>query len=415
MNKKKTLLFIIPKLGSGGAERVIANLCQILEDFEKYVIVFEKETKYEVKANIIHIPLLPSKNLLFRILNFLIIKLRLKKFKKKIKTSFTISIMEPTNYYNLFTKHNQEKIILTFHNHYSLKYSPERKFSVKKRLRLLFYKFIMKRFYNKADLLIAVSKGVGSDLVKNFGISSEKIITIYNPVLLEEIERLSKEKLCEYEDIFKHQVIITAGRLKRQKGQWYLLRIFKKLKEQHKDLKLLILGEGGLKEYLNKLSEELGLKTYVWDRDKLNYDFDVYFLGFQKNPFKFIARSELFVFPSLWEGLGNVIIEAMACGVPVISADCMSGPREILAPNTDITRQTYKPEFAEYGILMPTFEYKFKSADEPLDEKEQMWVDIIDKMLTDDDLRKYYAEKGKERVKDFQIEKIIREWEKVLT
>ena len=83
MNIKKTILFIIPKLGSGGAERVIANLCQRLEDFEKYVVIFEKEIKYEVKANIIHIPLLPSKNLLFRILNFLIIKLRLKKIKKK--------------------------------------------------------------------------------------------------------------------------------------------------------------------------------------------------------------------------------------------------------------------------------------------------------------------------------------------
>ena len=264
MNKKKTLLFIIPKLGSGGAERVIANLCQSLEDFEKYVVIFEKEIKYEVKANIIRIPLLSSKNLLFRILNFLIIKLRLKNFKKKIKTSFTISLMEPANYYNLFTKLNQEKIILTFHNHYSLKYSPERKFSVKKRLRLLFYKFIMKRIYNKADLLIAVSKGIELDLVKNFGINPRKIITIYNPVLLKEIERFSKEKLFEYEDIFKHQVIITAGRLKRQKGKWYLLRTFKKLKEQHKDLKLLILGEGGLKEYLIKLSEELGLKTYVW-------------------------------------------------------------------------------------------------------------------------------------------------------
>jgi glycosyltransferase involved in cell wall biosynthesis len=78
-----------------------------------------------------------------------------------------------------------------------------------------------------------------------------------------------------------------------------LLRVFKALKEKHKALKLVILAEGELKDYLVGLSEELGLKTYVWDRDKLSERFDVYFLGFQKNPFKFIARSKLFVFPSL--------------------------------------------------------------------------------------------------------------------
>jgi hypothetical protein len=77
-----------------------------------------------------------------------------------------------------------------------------------------------------------------------------------------------------------------------------LLRVFKALKEKHKALKLVILAEGELKDYLVGLSEELGLKTYVWDRDKLSERFDVYFLGFQKNPFKFIARSKLFVFPS---------------------------------------------------------------------------------------------------------------------
>jgi glycosyltransferase involved in cell wall biosynthesis len=85
-----------------------------------------------------------------------------------------------------------------------------------------------------------------------------------------EIRELSKELLNEHEPIFRYPTLITAERLTKQKGQWYLIRVFKALKEKHKDLKLVILGEGELKEYLVKLSEELRLKTYVWDRDELS-------------------------------------------------------------------------------------------------------------------------------------------------
>jgi glycosyltransferase involved in cell wall biosynthesis len=278
----------------------------------------------------------------------------------------------------------------------------------------MFYKWAFKTIYSNADLLVAISKDVAEDLIRNYGINSNKVKVIYNPHPIDEIRQLAREPLGSYEEIFKHPVLITAGRLTKQKGQWYLLRIFKALKEKHKDLKLVILGEGELKEYLVKLSQELGLKTYVWDRDELSESFDVYFLGFQENPFKFVAKSKLFVFPSLWEGFGNVLVEAMACGVCVVSSDCRSGPREILAPNTDFNYQTQKPEFAEYGILMPVFEVKHKSAEEPLEEREIMWVKTIDKLLEDEDLRKHYSEKAKQRAKDFRIEKIVEEWKEVL-
>jgi glycosyltransferase involved in cell wall biosynthesis len=127
-----------------------------------------------------------------------------------------------------------------------------------------------------------------------------------------------------------------------------------------------------------------------------------------------MARAKLFVFPSLWEGFPNALVEAMACGVPVISSDCRSGPREILAPDTDFNYQTQKPDFAEYGILMPVFEVKYKSAEEPLEEREIMWVKTIDKLLEDEDLRKHYSEKAKQRAENFRIEKIVEEWKKVL-
>ncbi len=168
------------------------------------------------------------------------------------------------------------------------------------------------------------------------------------------------------------------------------------------------------KDYLVKLSEELGLKTYFWGKDELSESFDVYFLGFQQNPFKFIARSKLFVFSSLWEGFGNALVEAMACGVCVVSSDCRSGPREILAPNTDFTYQTKKPEFAEYGIIMPVFDVKYKTANEPLEEKEMMWVETVDRLLEDEGLRKNYSEKAKQSAEDFSIKKILIEWRNII-
>ena len=395
------LYFLINSLAGGGAEKVAIRLSEYLPI--SAFILLERDVKYKTDKPVFFLSNHSTKtNPIIKTLNIPIYAYKLSDFIEK--NSLVVSFLERANFVNVISKlFKKHRAIISVHMDQQTGHVGLRKLN----------KLLVKSLYPKADVVVAVSHGVRQSLI-NLGVEKEKVKVIYNPYPIDEIKQLEEEPLGAYEQIFKHPALITAGRLTKQKGQWYLLRIFKALKEKHKDLKLVILGEGELKDYLVKLSEELGLKTYVWDRDKLSERFDVYFLGFQKNPFKFMARSKLFVFPSLWEGLGNVIIEAMACGVPVISADCRSGPREILAPDIDFNYQTQKPEFAEYGILMPVFEVKNKSAEEPLEERGIMWVKTIDKLLEDESLRKNYSEKAKQRAEDFRIEKIVEEWKEVI-
>ncbi len=395
------IIFLLNSLAGGGAQKVAIRLSEYLpvSDF----ILLERDVKCKTDKPIFFLSNHSIKTSpIIKTLSIPIYAYKLSKFLEK--NSLVVSFLERANFVNIISKlFKKHRAIISVRMDQQTGHVGLRKLN----------KLLVRLLYPKADLIIAVSQGVKQSLI-NFGIEEEKIKVIYNPYPIDEIRKLAKEPLGSHEEIFKHPVLITAGRLTKQKGQWYLLRVFKALKEKHKDLKLVILGEGELKEYLVKLSEELGLKTYVWDRDELSGDFDVYFLGFQKNPFKFIARSKLFVFPSLWEGFPNVLVESMACGVCVVSSDCRSGPREILAPNTDFNYQTQKSEFAEYGVLMPVFEVKYKTAKEPLEEREIMWIEAIDKLLEDESLRKHYSEKAKQRAEDFSIEKIVEEWKEVL-
>jgi Glycosyltransferase len=395
------ILFLLNSLAGGGAQKVAIRLSEHLPIYA--FILLERDVKYKTDKPIFFLSKHSYEtNPTIKTLSIPMYAYKLSEFLEK--TSLIVSFLERANFVNIISKlFKKHKAIISVRMDQQTGHVGLRKLN----------KLLVRILYPKADLIIAVSYGVKQSLI-NLGIEKEKIKVIYNPYPIDEIRELANEPLGSYEEIFKHPVLITAGRLIKPKGQWYLLRVFKALKEKHEDLELVILGEGELKDYLVKLSEELGLKTYVWDRDELSGSFDVYFLGFQKNPFKFIARSKLFVFPSLWEGFPNALVEAMACGVPVVSSDCRSGPREILAPNTDFNYQAQKPEFAEYGVLMPVFEVKYKNANESLEKREVMWVETIDKLLEDENLRKHYSEKAKQRAEDFRIEKIVQEWREVL-
>jgi glycosyltransferase involved in cell wall biosynthesis len=173
-------------------------------------------------------------------------------------------------------------------------------------------------FYAWADGIVAVSEGVAEQLSRTARLPRDRITVIYNPVVSPQLTKKASQAL---EDPWfapnQPPVVLSVGRLTRAKDHPTLLRAFALLRERYQ-ARLLILGEGEERARLERLVRNLGLEQHV----RLP--------GFVDNPYAYMARAAAFVLSSAWEGLPGVLIEAMACGCPVVSTDCFSGPAEIL-------------------------------------------------------------------------------------
>ena len=395
-NKKRNVAIIVPNLRGGGAERVASNLSLYLSEqkYKKYIILYDAEKiDYPYAGNLIDLNVKAANNLAGKIFNLIRRIYKLKKIKRKLNIQTSISFLGAANIVNIFSK-TKDKIIVSIR---TFKSKNSAGFYGK------VYNYLIKKHYSRADMFISVSKGAKDDLIKNYGIDKDKIKVIYNLYDLEKIQKLAREKIEDkYKNIFNNPVIINMGRLSRPKGQWHLIRAFKKVKEEITNMKLIILGIGELEDYLKKLTYEMGLEK------------DVYFLGFQKNPFKFISKSKIYIFPSLYEGFPNALVEAMTCGIPVISSDCKSGPREILAPGTNIDREIKIIEYAKYGLLLPVCNGNYYKARDPLTNKEMILAKSIVELYSSKELLENYAHKAKERTMDFDKDKIILEYENIL-
>lgn len=178
--------------------------------------------------------------------------------------------------------------------------------------------FLVRFSYSRADSIVAVSQGVATDMSRVLGLPLERIQVIYNPTVTPVI--LTKANATLEEPWFapgQPPVILSVGRLYPQKDYTTLIRAFARL-QQLRPAHLMILGEGTERLHLENLVRELGLTS------------EVSLPGFVTNPYAYIARAQVFVLSSIYEGLPNSLIEAIACGTPVVSTDCESGPREIL-------------------------------------------------------------------------------------
>ncbi|OIP68290.1 MAG: glycosyl transferase [Oscillatoriales cyanobacterium CG2_30_40_61] len=298
-------------LGGGGAERVMINLAQGFAQRQKSVdlVLVKAEGPYlselHPQINLVKLESLRLISSLPRLINYL----------KEKQPKVLFSALEDTNFVALLAKKLagvSTKVAVTVHNHLSRE--AENATQLKRRLTPQ----LVGWFYPWADHVIAVSQGVADNLIQ-LGVPAHKVQSIYNPIVTPELlQNLHAQVDHPWFAPNQPPVILGVGRLHPQKDFRTLILAFAQLRQQQ-PARLIILGEGDERSALQSLIETLGLET------------DVALLGFVSNPYSYMAASAILVLSSAWEGFGNVLVEAMAAGTPVVSTNCDSGPSEILA------------------------------------------------------------------------------------
>ncbi len=409
MNKKK-IAIITPSLAKGGIEKVVVVSAAELEKYyDVTVIVMDTfRTDYPYTGKVIDLGLSwEDRRLLPRLSNFIKAMWRLKKLKKEQKYDVVIAHGELASFPAVLSGGGNTIIVVH-----------ENRLAAKKDLQGAVVNKLLGFIFSTKSVshIVTVSEGIRKSFIDRFNIDDRHIVTIHNPYDIDTLKKLSQEEIIEpYAELFHYPVLVVVGRLIMAKGQWYLLRIFAALREKDSKVKLVILGEGVLQKKLLAMAGNLDLKTYsVWGEMVYDESYDVYFLGFHQNPFRFMAVSKLFAMTSVWEGFGNTIVEAMASGTPVISSDCPSGPGEIIAPELKQRGEIAKQAEEAYGVLMPPFENRFVAADEPLSEDEKLWVETLYGLLHDEEKLETLSRKGQQRAEDFRTEVIMAEWRRVI-
>jgi len=305
------IALFLPSLRCGGAERVMVNLARGFAERGQQVdmVLAKAEGPYmrEVPPEV-RIVDLGAKRMLYSLP-------ALVRYLRRVRPDAMLSAMNHSNIVAIWARQLagvKTRLIISEHNTLSVSVRDSK--STRERL----MPTLMKLFYRWADAIVVVSRGVMEDLISTTKIPREKVRVIYNPVVTPEL-------LARAEEPLEHPwfaggeppVILGVGRLVRQKDFATLIRAFA-LVRMEQPVRLIIIGEGEERDKLEALLRTLGLEQ------------DVALPGFVENPYKYMKRAAVFVLSSRYEGLSNVLVEAMAVGTPVVSTDCPSGPMEIL-------------------------------------------------------------------------------------
>lgn len=364
MMDKRKILFFIYEMGAGGAARTLLNILNHLdrEKFEPILVTLNYNGSYEehLKDDVTFI------------------KLETRRLRSAI---FPLAKV---------IRHEQPDIVFSTIPNYNIIAIVARLLSFTKTKNVVReaallgdgHSFNMKLimyglFYRLSSKVISLSEGVKTNLVEHYKVKHDNVKVIYNPIDIKHIQSDADHGAIakEHEHIFatNRKVIITAGRLVGEKDHKTLIRAFAKVNEQL-DSKLVLLGEGSLKDDLKELTKQVGIEQHV------------HFIGFQQNPYVYFKQADLFVLSSLSEGFGHVLVEALAMGIPIVSTNCGPGAQEVLKNGT-------------YGAICQ------------VGNDGDMAKKMIDVLTLPKEETEKVIEKGLQRVQEFAVKEIVAQYE----
>lgn len=313
------MCIITPSFSGGGAEKVAVNLANQYagEGIDTSLVVFSNKGPYrshlDKKVNLVDLRVSRSRYAIFK----------LRKTLMNQSPTHIISVIRDVNMILGLVGDKSTGCVFAYREantmHALYRMSPIKRW---------IYIFLMRIAYEKANVVIANSEDTKNDLIANKIVRDRKVKVIRNPVIpMDFVKRASADIKHPWLKL-GNKVVLNVGRLHPQKNHKILIDAFAKVIRKIPGAKLLILGEGAEESFLLERIKSLGLQE------------NVSLVPFQENPFPYYRESDLFVLTSDWEGFGNILVEALACGTPVISTDCPGGPRSILADG-------------KFGVLLP--------------------------------------------------------------
>lgn len=384
-SEKKNLLLMVPMLHQGGFERVCIKTARLMQEFYNvHILIFSsKDINFDITGlDVIDIDVPAQKGIVNKVINVLKRVKKTKKVKKDLGIDISYSFGSSANYVNVLSK-GKEKVLTGLRCQTDM--------DNKKNVRL---------FCNRSDQVLSCSKEIVRELERDY--SYNRSTYIYNPLDVSDVQDKGAEEIKDYPfnepDV---KVISCMGRNDYIKGIWHLVKAFSLVEKAHPEARLIVLGAGDWSDYRD-MAWSLGIKEKVA------------FPGVRKNPFPYVAKSDVYVCSSNHEGFPNAVLEAMALKKPLISADCKTGPREILLnedqynalikeiPNGD---SITNPIEGEFGILVPDMSEEVNMDPEDISDEERVLADQIIALLDSDEKMKHYSEKAYERALFYTPEK----------
>ena len=366
---KEKLLLISPMLHQGGFERVCITTARLLKPYyDVSIVIFDDaDIAFDIRGlSIINIHLGVRNGKLAKMTNLMRRAVRVRKLKQRMKPVIAYSFGPSANMVNALSKTSLTSVFLGLRGYQDVADDPK-----------------MKLYVRKADRIICCSKEIEAIVQEKYGYL--QTATLYNPYDAEGITELSKEKVTDLpwkmEDEDRPRILIGVGRDDPIKGFWHLIKAFYLVQKEIPQMRLIIMGDGSFEQAKSLVSE-------------LQLEQKVYFPGVRKNPYKYLAASEMFLLSSYTEGFPNVLVEAMILGRPLISTDCRTGPAEIL-------------DHGKYGILVPDMGDTEDYSGDTISEKETCFAEKIVEVLKDSERQKELSELERKRAGEFDYDSYV--------